>query len=217
MRHNKSSVWAEAFYQAPYCYAYYSGSKPNAYHWMIHEATHQLNNEVAHFETQRWIDEGLATYFGTSTIKDGKVLLGRIDLNTYPIWWLPSMSLTGDLQSDVKNGKIIPLDSLIAGIGGPDINKHVNLYYIHYWSLTHFLFHYKGGNYFAGYRKLIAEDGSLDNFEKRIGPIERIQSEWYRYLQQKIFEVNTLSRMMKTTHKAFNQTRNKPGTFSIQA
>ena len=195
--HNRNSSWAEAFYQTPYCHAYYSEGKANPYHWMIHEGTHQLNVEVAHFKIENWIDEGLATYFGTSTINGGNMLLGRIDVNTYPIWWLHSMSLTGNLQNDIKNGKIIPLGALITGNDGPDIDKHFNLYYLHYWSLTHFLFHYEGGKYSDNYRELIAEGGLLESFEKRIGPIDQIQREWYNYLQQKISEVDTLTRMVK--------------------
>src|SRR5581483_770218 len=54
--------WAEAFYRKPYCNAYYSEDEVNPYHWMLHEATHQLNNEVAHFKLAKWVDEGLATY-----------------------------------------------------------------------------------------------------------------------------------------------------------
>jgi hypothetical protein len=198
--HNGNSSWAEAFYQPPSCHAYYSKGKPNPYHWMIHEGTHQLNNEIAHFKVQDWVDEGLATYFGTSKIKDGKLLPGQIDVDAYPIWWLPGLSLTGNLQIDIKNGKIITLRSLITGKGGPDINKHFNLYYIQYWSLTHFLFNYKGGHYAEGYRRLITKGGSLESFKKSVGPIDRIQNEWYEYLQQKIHEVNSMKEEIETTH-----------------
>ena len=198
--HNKSSVWAEAFYQTPYCYAYYSEGEYSPYHWMIHEGTHQLNNEIAHFKVQKWMDEGLATYFGTSKVKDGKLLPGQIDINAYPIWWLPSLLLTGNLKTDIKNDKIITLRSLITGNGGPDINKRFNLYYMQYWSLTHFLLHFNGGQYAAGYRKVIAEGGSLESFVKNIGPIDRVQNEWYEYFQQKILEVNTIKKEITTTH-----------------
>lgn len=188
-KHNRSSSWAEAFYQKPYCYAYYPEGESNSYHWMIHEGVHQLNNEVGHFKVPSWIDEGLATYFGTSKIINGKLLSGQIDANTYPIWWLPRIVLTGNLQNDIKNKKIIPLRAVITGSGGPDINKQFNLYYIHYWSLTHFLFNYNNGKYSVGYKNLITDGGSLNDFEKRIGPIDLIQNEWYEYLQQKIKEI----------------------------
>ncbi len=185
---NKDISWEEAFYREPYCHAYYPARKPNPYHWMVHEGTHQLNNEAAHFKIAMWIDEGLAAYFGTSTIKDGKMMLGQSDADTYPIWWLPRMSLAANIEQDLKEGNIIPLRSVITGRGGPNINEEVNLYYIHYWSLTHFLFHYNNGVYSAGFRHVIDEGGSLESFEKRIGPLDRIQAEWYGHLQRQVSE-----------------------------
>ena len=180
--HNRSSPWAEAYYLPPRSHAYY-GDGDNPIHWMTHEATHQLNREVAHFRKTKWIDEGLADYFGSSWIADGELTPGSIDPATYPIWWLPRLSLTGNLQDDIATGRIIPLRAIVSGKGGPDINRNVNLYYIEYWSLTHFLFHYQEGKYAAQYRQLIATDGTLENFERLIGPIDRIQAEWYAYLQ----------------------------------
>ncbi len=185
---NKSSSWAEAYYREPVCYAYYSDKHPNPYHWMVHEATHQLNNELAHFKIPKWINEGLATYFGTSKIQGKQLRPGIIDPVTYPIWWLSSLDLSGDLKTDIDNGNIIPMRFIITGNGGPDINKNVNIYYIHYWSFTHFLFHYKDGLYADSYKQLIVEGGSLESFEKIIGPVNRIEQEWYGYLQQKIIE-----------------------------
>ena len=195
--YNKSSSWAEAFYKYPCCYAYYPEGAPNPYHWMIHEGTHQLNNEVAHFKIEKWINEGLASYYGTSKIKEGKLLPGQIDINTYPIWWLPSLPLSGDIQEDIKSGRIIPLRSLITGNGGPDFNKEFNLYYMHYWSLSHFLLRYNGGQYVEGYKKTMADGGSLESFEKRIGPIDKIQSKWYNYLHQKVLEAKVMQKKVK--------------------
>ena len=56
---NYSMPWAEAYYLRPICYAYYAKGEKNPYHWMIHEATHQLNAEVSGFKKAKWIDEGL--------------------------------------------------------------------------------------------------------------------------------------------------------------
>jgi hypothetical protein len=96
---------------------------------------------------------------------------------------LSKIALTGDLQGDIASGKFIRLRAIVTGKGGPDINRNVNLYYIEYWSLTHFLFHYRDGKYAARYRQLIATAGTLENFEQIIGPIDQIQVEWYAYLQ----------------------------------
>ncbi|HJR74298.1 MAG TPA: DUF1570 domain-containing protein, partial [Luteimonas sp.] len=183
--HNTSQPWAEAYYRAPWSYAYFDMGEKNPYHWMLHEATHQLRNEVARFPKTKWIDEGLASYFGTSRLRDGKLVLGEIDPDTYPIWHLRGLHLSGDLQADIRQGRIIPLRDLMADTG-PPIAQHVNLYYIEYWSLSHFLFHYQNGKYAEPYRALIAQPGSLEEFERRIGPIERVQSEWYAYLQDQL-------------------------------
>ncbi|HEV8693025.1 MAG TPA: hypothetical protein VGQ93_02400 [Lysobacter sp.] len=110
-------------------------------------------------------------------------------VNAYPIWWLSSLALSGNLQDDIRDGRIIPLRDLISGTG-PEISQHVNLYYIEYWSLSHFLFHYEGGRYANAYKSLMARGGSLENFESLVGPTEQLQREWYAYLMQKASEVD---------------------------
>jgi hypothetical protein len=52
-RVNPGLGWAEAFYRKPYCRAYFSAQETNPFHWMVHEATHQLNEEVAHLELSK--------------------------------------------------------------------------------------------------------------------------------------------------------------------
>lgn len=185
-QHNANASWAEAFYKPPNCYAYYAGNEKNPYHWMLHEATHQLNHEIARFPHNKWVNEGLATYFGTSRIRDGKLIPGEIDSNTYPLWGVARLTPSGDRQSDERQGIIIPLRALITGIGGPSIDDKFNAYYIGYWSLTHFLFHADGGRYAQRYRRLISLGGSRDDFEKIIGPLHRIENEWYAYLQKQV-------------------------------
>ena len=179
---NHSKPWAEAYYLQPRCYAYVSKSK-NPYHWMLHEATHQLLRELSGYKPAKWINEGIASYFGTSQLKNGVLHLGVIDPNTYPIWWLSSLNLSGDIDRDIGSGKIIPLQQLITDTG-PDINQNVNIYYIHYWSLSQFLFNYHNGQYANQYKALLALGGSLNDFERLIGPTDKIQSEWYAYLVQ---------------------------------
>jgi hypothetical protein len=179
---NRMAGWAEAFYRKPYCYQYYSSDEIHPYHWMMHEATHQLNAEAAHLKLPKWIDEGLACYVSTSRIIDHSLALGQIDTNTYPVWWLDTMRTSGDLESDKRSVAVIPLRRIISGRGGPDIDDHVNLYYLHWWSLAHFLMEYEGGIYRAGVRHLLAEGADLAAFEKHIGQIEAIEGQWYRYV-----------------------------------
>jgi hypothetical protein len=179
---NRSSPWAEAYYRHPICHAYYAAGESNPYHWMLHEAVHQLNEQVAHIQRPPWIDEGLATYFGASELRDGVLTPGRTDPAAYPIWWLSSLALSGDLQADIETGRIIPLRTLIASKRA-DIGENVNLYYVEYWSFSHFLMHADGGRYKAGYKQVIAAGGSLQAVEALIGPVERLQEEWYAYLE----------------------------------
>lgn len=183
---NRSYGWAEAYYLEPVCYAYSASDEANPYHWMTHEATHQLNRQVSGMRNPKWIEEGLATYFGTSRIVDGRLRPGEIDPDAYPIWWLRDSDLTGELDADTANGRWIPLKALVTGIGAPRIDAHVNRYYVEFWSLTHFLLHGEGGRYADGYRRLIAAGGAPADFERLIGPMPDVERGWYAHLQAQI-------------------------------
>src|SRR6185369_14856211 len=95
-RINPGLGWAEAFYRKPYCRAYYSAEENNPFHWMLHEATHQLNEEVAHLNLAKWLEEGLAEYFSTARIQGGELQLGSADPETYPVWWLDEIATEPD-------------------------------------------------------------------------------------------------------------------------
>ena len=180
---NRVYDWAEAFYRTPYCYQYYSAGEAHPYHWMMHEATHQLNVEAAYLMLPQWLDEGLACYVSTSRIVDNTLCLGRIDTHTYPVWWLDSMGLSGDLDADKSDGRIIPLRVIVSGQGGPDLNKKFNLYYLHRWSLAHFLMEQENGTQRAGVAQIIKDGASLATFEKHVGPIEGVERQWYNHLR----------------------------------
>jgi hypothetical protein len=182
-RCNRRVGWAEAFYRRPYCYAYYPEDQANPYHWMVHEAAHQLSREVANLDVPRWIDEGIAAYLSTSVVSGGKLVPGEVDDNTYPIWWLVDMKFSGEMEKDIKAGTIIRLQAIVGGKAGPDIDEYFNLYYIHWWSLTHFLLHYEQAKYRDAYFQVIREGGGLKAFERHIGSVEAIQQQWYGYLR----------------------------------
>lgn len=181
-RCNRGLGWAEAYYLKPKCHAYYSAAEINPYHWMLHECVHQLNNEVAHLKLARWYDEGLGEYFGASQLRNGKLLLGRPDPNAYPVWYLDDMKWTGDLARDVASTNVIPLRILVADKGGPDIDEFFNLYYLHWWSTTHFLMHFEDGKHRAGFFNVIREGGTPTSFERHIGPFDRVEKDWYSHL-----------------------------------
>jgi hypothetical protein len=177
-------AWAEAIYRNGVCYAYFDASSANGYHWMLHEATHQLNELVGHTPKAKWVNEGLASYFGASKLEDNALLPGRIEPKAYPVWWLGELAPTGSLQRDIASGRVVPLRALLSGEGGPDIDSHVNQWYLGYWSLTHFLLHGADGKYAAGYRELLKGNSATPaDFERLIGPVDAVQAEWYGYLQ----------------------------------
>ncbi|MET4729500.1 hypothetical protein ABIE09_003314 [Lysobacter enzymogenes] len=186
---NTSMPWAEAYYRRPYCHAYFAADAANPYHWMLHEATHQLHAERAGFSRAKWINEGVASYFGASRLDGARLRPGTIDPQAYPIWWLDELPLTGSLERDLRSGLLIPLRQLIDNSGPPIGGKHLNVYYLEYWSLTHFLFHYRDGAYAAAYRRLLRGRGGVAEFEAELGPIEAVQAQWYRYLLEKRIEL----------------------------
>jgi hypothetical protein len=179
---NPGLGWAEAYYRFPYCKAYYSAAETNPYHWMLHEGAHQLNQEVPHLDLAKWLEEGVADYFGTSRLRTNNLVPGRIDPTTYPVWWLEDMATSSDLAENIRNGSVIPLKAIITNRGGPSMRKDFNLYYLHWWTLTHFVF--ESPKYRGHALKLAEQGGGLEAFEKVIGPVERAQGEWHAFVRE---------------------------------
>ena len=147
---------------------------------MLHKTTHQLNNEVAQLHLAKWLEEGVAEYFSTSRIRDGKLMVGQIDPQTYPVWWIDDIATATNVQACVANGSVIPLRAIITNTGGPSMNTHFNLYYLHWWTLTHFLF--ENPKFRDSSLMLLEHGGSLDDFEKDIGPVDSVTSGWFRHV-----------------------------------
>jgi hypothetical protein len=180
---SRTRPWAEAYYVDGVSHAYLDPSKANPYHWLLHEVVHQLNRELTGYAKEQWLNEGLATYLGSSRYADGRLEPGVADLDAYPLWWLKRWELSGDFVADVQAQRVIPLRALITGQGGPPLDATVNAHYLGWWSLTHFLLHHDGGRHAAGYHQLVRHGGSLADFERHIGPLPQVEAEWYAYLQ----------------------------------
>ena len=179
---NRSARWAEAYYREPRSYAY-PGNGNNPHHWMLHEATHQLLRQASGFRLRKWANEGVASYFGAGTLRNGVLEPGNPDRDAYPIWWLASMRLSGDLQADIDRGDIIPIRQLVED-SGPPVGENVNTYYIHYWSLAHYLLQGGGGRYRAAFLQLLQHGGDGGDFERSIGPYAEVQRGWYAHLRE---------------------------------
>jgi len=181
-RVNPGLGWAEAYYREPYCQAYFAAKEINPYHWMLHESVHQLNREVAHLNLEKWLEEGLAEYFSTSRLEIDKLAVGRIDPNTYPVWWIDELATSSDEAENIRNGSIIPLGKIITNRGGPSMNNHFNAYYLHWWTLTHFVF--ESPRHRDRALDLVQQGGGLEAFERMIGPVDQVQAEWHEYVRQ---------------------------------
>lgn len=182
---NRSRPWAEAYYHRGLSHAYLDGAKPNPFHWLLHEIVHQLNRELTGHAREKWINEGVATYFSSSRRVDGVLQPGVMDLDAYPLGWLRRWPLSGDWDTDVGAGKVVPLRALITGQGGPPLDATVNAHYLGYWSLSHFLMHHDGGRHTGAYRQMLRQGGSLEDFERLVGPLADIEPQWYAYLLEK--------------------------------
>jgi hypothetical protein len=179
---NPGLGWAEAFYRKPYCLAYYSADEINPCHWMLHEAVHQLNHEVAHLSLEKWLEEGLAEYFSTSRLTPDGLAVGRIDPNTYPVWWIDEIATSPGLAENLRNGSVIPLRCIITNHGGPAMSSQFNLYYLHWWTLTYFAF--ESPQHRARALALVQRGGGLEAFEQIVGPVEKVQAEWHPYVRR---------------------------------
>ncbi len=179
-RHNHSSPWAEAYYKRPYSVAY-PGEGPNPHHWMLHEATHQIIAEAGGYKPRRWLNEGLASYVGSSTLSDGVLQLGIPDPAAYPIWWLDEVHAVPGGTPTFQGRPLLSLADLIEDTG-PPIGQNVNHYYVAYWSLVHYLLHGDNGAHRGALRALLERGGQRDAFVELVGPYDRIQPRWHAHL-----------------------------------
>jgi len=73
------------------------------------------------------------------------------------------------------------LRAIITNRGGPSLNSHFNLYYLHWWTLTHFVFESPRCREHA--LELVRRGGSLEALEQTLGPVDQVQVEWHNYVR----------------------------------
>ena len=190
--HNRSSPWAEAYYLPPASHAYVATGEANPYHWMLHEATHQLMHQVSGFRPPRWVGEGFASYLGASTLTAAGLDAGNPDPNAYPVWWLHRHPMSGNRLRDIASGQFVPLRALLTGKRGPDVDRYFNSYYLCAWSMSQFLLQGNDRRYAQGYLRFIATGGGEQGFEQMVGPIAGIEAAWYQDLLRRTRELDTI-------------------------
>jgi hypothetical protein len=177
---NLPTAWAEGYYDGGRraCFCYYDpANSKNPFHWFVHEAEHQLVAEVVAGAPglNAWLSEGYACYYGTSRMREGRLILGEIDPDTYPTWWRKKYT-----------ERLWPLGEFADRIA-PRFGeqKDPNPFYLQAWLLVHYLMHGEEGRHRAGFRKFLVEAarGSADTatFEKHVGRFADLQEGFTRY------------------------------------
>lgn len=119
---------------------------------LYHEATHQFIMMVMGSTRlpPLWLNEGLAVYFETSVVRDGKLQIGVVPRNRLML-----------LQKHLRAGTYVPLAELIRrGRGNYD-----SLCYSQGWSLVYFFLHARNGAYrsrFDKYFKMLKDGKDID-------------------------------------------------------
>lgn len=183
--HNRSHGWAEAYYLPPVCHAWLD-DEPNRFHWLTHEATHQLARELAGFPRKRWLDEGIASYVGAADPHGGTFRIGSADRHAYPAWWLHRHDWHGTLQADREAGHWTPLADLMDDRVAPGRGGDVNRVYVQYWVLAHFLLHHARESLRPALHVLLREGGGSAAFERHVGPLSEVEPAVHAYLMARV-------------------------------
>ena len=170
--------WAEAIYHDSLCDQYDDPDAERPWHWLVHEGTHQLAAEEAHLELPRWANEGLACLFSASKIRKGRIVLGSVDPETYPVWWLPRKPLAGTLAKDVALGNLVAPSQILSEREDVDIGASVNAHYLSWWCMAHFFFATDS----VAWKDWILHDGTKAGILRRYWPISTLDARWYAHV-----------------------------------
>lgn len=170
--------WAEAIYHDSLCDQYDDPDSERPWHWLVHEGTHQLAAEDARLDLPRWANEGLACLFSASRTRNHRLILGSVDPETYPVWWLRRRPLAGALQQDLAKGNLVLPSAVLAEPETVDISRSVNAHYLTWWSMAHF-FHTADP---AAWRDWVLHDGSKAGLLRRYPPVATLDARWYAHV-----------------------------------
>lgn len=85
---------------------------------------------------------------------------------------------------DKADTKIVSIKSIVNDEKPLKMDRHVNLYYIHWFSLVHFLLEGEQRKYREAFIACVKRPSGLKAFEKDIGPYQLIEQQWYQHLLQ---------------------------------
>jgi hypothetical protein len=173
------ATWAEA------------GNRRRTFEVLQHEGFHQFAWHTFGPDLPVWLNEGLAQYFESAVIRDGKMSLGMVRR--------PRIE---KVRAAIREGDALPLDQLMAITGEQwseqlrDDPGHAGLHYAQSWSIVFYLIHGDGGKHkqqLTDYLKRLSQgdthaDAQLMAFGRN--GMRALEQDWRRYaLRQQPNEV----------------------------
>ena len=132
-----------------------------------HEGFHQFADSKLGRDLPLWVNEGLAEYFGSAIIVDGKVRLGIVEADRLD-----------KIRSALASNRALGFDELL-NISSPQWHANMgdrvrgSLQYDQSWSMVHFLVHGDGGRYRKAFENYLLElsrgRGHDEAFKKSFG------------------------------------------------
>lgn len=164
-------IKAGAYYHNEACVAYDIGWE-RTLSVLGHEGWHQFSDRHFAFRLPSWLDEGVAMLFEAHATEDGALHFEPAD-NAYRL---------DALKRTLSNGKMIPLEELIATHPGDvlatDQTEAVMAFYSQSYALARFLQEARCGQHLGTYQQLLADglkgDWPLDGVSKKIAADRRI-------------------------------------------
>lgn len=127
-----------------------------------------------------WFHEGLANYYGGSSISEGKFVPGAFMQGGQT-----SISLAR-LQQAIRDKEALPLDAIVNAGVEEFLGDHYDLYYTEAWMLVHFLQQFQAGKFRAKWFRLVddlrKQDGGVEGFKRVFGfAPSQLEADWKQY------------------------------------
>ncbi len=180
-------IKAGAYYLNGSCVLYNVGSK-RTFSALGHEGWHQFSSRHFKFRLPSWLDEGMAMLFEVARYNEG-IFYFEPAQNTYRL---------GSLKETIANGKLIPLQELVAINPGEvlamDQDEAVTAFYSQSYALVRFLREGRYGTHLSDFRQLLFDgltgDWPLTQASKAIAEDRNIPRtvQWNRLVGPQLFK-----------------------------
>ena len=179
----------------------------NPYEVVYHEYTHAIMN--LNFQgLPIWLGEGLAEYFGNSTIHEKEVEIGKIPLSHLNV---------------LQTNRLIPIDALMqAGRDSPYYNEQnrASVFYAESWAIVHYLLMDPE----ARKRQLLstflaawdASGNQLEAAAKAFGDLKKFSSAMEGYARQQTFYVRRVPATIRGNQKSYSTRGLSPGEVAAE-